>query len=414
MKRLTDSEKKWILYNVANSAFVLLVATIIPIYFNALADNGGLSSVDYLAYWGYAASIATLVVAVLGPVIGSASDRKGRKKTFFCITVAMGALFCLCLGFVHNWLCFLAIFIFAKVAYSLSLILYDSMLIDITDIDHMDNVSSQGYAWGYIGSCIPFAVCLILVLFSDKIGLSMDAAMVISFIIIAAWWFILTLPLLTVYEQKHYMLKNEKNKSFISELGTSFRDIAKEKKILLFLVAFFFYIDGVYTIIDMATAYGSALGLDTTGLLLALLVTQIVAFPFSVLFGILSKRFSAAKLICVCIVGYFFIVMLAVFMTSQLHFWILAVSVGMFQGGIQALSRSYFAKIIPADKSGEYFGIYDIFGKGASFMGTTAVSIVSQISGRVNFGVLSLAIFFIIGIIFFILSSKSGKENFRE
>ena len=180
----------------------------------------------------------------------------------------------------------------------------------------------------------------------------------------------------------------------------------KEKKILLFLLAFFFYIDGVYTIIDMATAYGQALGLDSTGLLLALLVTQIVAFPCALIFGRLAKKFHSSHLIRVCIFAYFCIALYAVKLDSQLGFWVLAVLVGMFQGAIQALSRSYFAKIIPSDKSGEYFGILDICGKGASFFGTFLVSFISQISGNANTGVGSLAVMFLIG---FLLFGKADK-----
>ena len=177
--------------------------------------------------------------------------------------------------------------------------------------------------------------------------------------------------------------------------------LRKEKHILLFLIAFFFYIDGVYTIIEMATAYGSALGLDSTGILLALLVTQFVAFPCSIIFGRLSQKFASDKLITVCILAYFGIAVFAIFMSRQLHFWILAVAVGMFQGGVQALSRSWFAKIVPAEKSGEYFGLMDICGKGASFFGTGLVSIISSATGDINLGVGMIAVLFIIGLVVF-------------
>ena len=184
-----------------------------------------------------------------------------------------------------------------------------------------------------------------------------------------------------------------------------------EKKIFLFLLAFFFYIDGVYTIIDMATAYGSALGLDSTGLLLALLVTQIVAFPFAILFGRLAQKYETAKLIMLCIFAYLGIAVYAVFLKTQFQFWILAIFVGMFQGGIQALSRSYFTKIIPAEQSGEYFGLMDICGKGASFMGTAIVSGVSQLTGDINKGVGMIAVLFVIGAISFRMAVKEGNPE---
>ena len=225
----------------------------------------------------------------------------------------------------------------------------------------------------------------------------------------------MTLPLLKIYQQKNYVEKkpNAIKESF-GRLVRTFQNVRKEKKVFLFLLAFFFYIDGVYTIIDMATAYGTALGLDSTGLLLALLVTQIVAFPFAIIFGRLAQKYEAEKLIMVCIVAYFGIAVFAMFLATQLQFWILAIFVGMFQGGIQALSRSYFTKIIPANQSGEYFGLMDICGKGASFMGTTVVSVVSQLTGSVNKGVGMIALMFVIGILLFRCAVRIEDANSCE
>ena len=240
------------------------------------------------------------------------------------------------------------VFIIAKIGYNGSLIFYDSMLSDITAQERMDRVSAHGYAWGYIGSCIPFVACLALVLGSGVVGLTMEAAMAIAFAVIAAWWLLLSLPLLRGYRQKYYV---ERRPHAVAEsfrrLGRTFANVKKEKKIFIFLLAFFFYIDGVYTIIDMATAYGTALGFATNGLLLALLLTQVVAFPFAILFGRLAQKYDTARLITVCIAAYFCIAVFAMFLAHQWQFWVLAVLVGMFQGGIQALSRSYFTKSFP-------------------------------------------------------------------
>lgn len=409
--KMTELEKKWVLYDVGNSAFTMLVATIFPIYFNYLADNAGISSVDYLAYWGYATSICTLLVAILGPTLGAVADTKNYKKVIFSVFLGVGVAGCILLGFLSSWIWFLGVFILAKTGYSASLIFYDAMLTDVTEPERMDVVSSQGFAWGYIGSCIPFVASLGVVLGAGSLGIHMQTSMVIAFLITAAWWLLSAVPLLKSYKQKYFAETSGQvvKKSFI-RLGHTLKELMKEKHIFMFLIAFFFYIDGVYTVIDMATAYGQALGLDSTGLLLALLLTQIVAFPCVLIFSRLSKRVSSTAIITICIAAYLGIALYAYGLDTQLDFWILAVLVGMFQGTIQALSRSYFARIIPAEKSGEYFGIYDICGKGASIIGTAFVSILSQITGNVNIGVSALSVMFLIGLILFRRAVKLANQ----
>ena len=406
---LTGLERAWILYDVGNSAFVLLVATLIPIFFNALAEEGGLSSVEYLAYWGYAASAVTIITAVLSPILGTLADTRGFKKPIFILCLVVGVAGCCAMGVAKTWLPFLLIFVFAKVGFSGSLVFYDSMLSDVTTPDRMDVVSSRGYAWGYIGSCVPFVVCLALVLGSGAIGLSQMTALNIALFITAAWWLAMTLPLLKTYRQLHYVeVEKHAIRQSFARIGHTLRHLHEDKQVFWFLLAFFCYIDGVYTIIDMATAYGTALGLDTTGLLLALLVTQIVAFPSALIFGRLSAKYPSTTLIPVCIAAYAGIALFAFFLTRQWQFWVLAFVVGMFQGGVQALSRSHFAKIIPPEKSGEYFGLFDICGKGASFLGTMIVSVGSQLTGSANVGVGSLIVLFLVGFVLFRVSCKEG------
>ena len=406
---LTGLERAWILYDVGNSAFVLLVATLIPIFFNALAEEGGLSSVEYLAYWGYAASAVTIITAVLSPILGTLADTRGFKKPIFILCLVVGVAGCCAMGLAKTWLPFLLIFVFAKVGFSGSLVFYDSMLSDVTTPDRMDVVSSRGYAWGYIGSCVPFVVCLALVLGSGAIGLSQMTALNIALFITAAWWLAMTLPLLKTYRQLHYVeVEKHAIRQSFARIGHTLRHLHEDKQVFWFLLAFFCYIDGVYTIIDMATAYGTALGLDTTGLLLALLLTQIVAFPSALIFGRLSAKYPSTTLIPVCIAAYAGIALFAFFLTRQWQFWVLAFVVGMFQGGVQALSRSHFAKIIPPEKSGEYFGLFDICGKGASFLGTMIVSVGSQLTGSANVGVGSLIVLFVVGFVLFRVSCKEG------
>ena len=423
--KLTPLEKSWILYDIGNSAFILMVSTLIPIFFNSLASAAGVNEDLYLSYWGYAGSLATILVAVIGPICGTLADRR-FKKLIFALCLAVGVVGCAALGLVSNWLVFLGLFVLARVGYSSSIIFYDSMLTEVTEDSRMDTISSMGYAYGYIGSVIPFVVCLLLVLMPDTFGLSMGTAMVIVFLLIALWWLGCTLPLLKHYQQTAFVTaKKSAVKDTFRQLARTLRDVRKEKHIFLYLLSFFFFIDGVYTIIDMATAYGAALGLDSTGLLLALLVTQIVAFPCAILFGRLSAKHDAGKLIKICIIAYTCINIFGIFLVSQWQFWVLAVCVGMFQGGIQALSRSYLGKIIPAERSGEFYGLMDIFGKGASFVGLTMVSLVSQMTAGMsvkvfgiqlqneNIAVASLLVLFVIGYILFSKADQLNKERVK-
>ena len=422
--QLTKLEKSWILYDVANSAFILLVSTLLPIYFDYLADKGGLSESDYLAYWGYAGSVATILVAVLGPVCGTLADQRGFKKPLFVLSMVLGVAGCAMLGVAWNWLSFLVIFVIARVGYNSSIVFYDAMLPEITTYEKMDRVSTLGYALGYIGSVIPFAVCLVAVLGSDIFGISQITALIISFVITALWWAVCSLPLVKRYRQTAFSNRvGNPVASTFRQLANSFKEAKKHKHIFVYLIAFFFFIDGVYTIIDMATAYGKSLGLDTTGLLLALLVTQIVAFPCSILFGRFSAKYDTGLLIKICIVCYTGIALFAVFLAQQWQFWVLAVLVGMFQGGIQALSRSYLGKIIPAEQSGEYYGLMDICGKGASFVGTTLVAVMSQLTEGMEFrlfglpiantgiAVGSIAVLFAIGFVIFCYADKLNKAR---
>ena len=405
----TSLEKSWVIYDIGNSAFTLLVTTLIPIWFNTLCENAGMSSIDYLANWSFATSIATILMIFAGPVFGAMADHRGYKKMLFTAALVIGTVSCAFMGVVgilplpaaSIWIVYLIVYVISKVAYQTSLVLYDSMLVDVTEPDRMDLVSSNGYAWGYIGSCIPFLAALILYLLATKNIIPMSAATFVGFGLNAVWWYVVTIPLLKLYRQKYYVeTKGSYVRESFARLGRTLKTLAKEeRKILLFLLAFFLYIDGVYTIIDEAVAIGTALGLDQTGLLVVLLLTQVVAFAFAVLFGKLSRKYSTVMLISIAIGGYFCVAIYALFMKTLWQFGIMAFVVGMFQGAIQALSRSYYAKIIPPDTSGEYFGIYDICGKGAAFVGTMLIGVTTKLTGSVNIGVGTLAFLFMGGLI---------------
>ena len=420
-KGLTKEEKSWVLYDVGNSAFTMLVCSLIPIWFKELAIGTGRGQIDAGTATGvYATSIAivTVIVALIGPVCGAIADHKDRKKIFFTTAVALGVAGCIINGFATSWVAFIVIYVLTKIFYSASLTFYDSMLNDVTTEERMDEVSSYGYAWGYIGSCIPFLVAMVAYILSgglkpDLMLFSPAVGKFIGFAVTGIWWFLVTVPLIKNYKQRNYVEaeKGEVGKVF-AKIGTTLKRIfTKDKKVFLFLLAFFLYIDGVGTIIDNCINIGTDLGLPTVGQVVFLLATQVVAFGGSLVFARLSKKYDTVTLILICIVGYFCVCIYALFLHTLTDFAILAFGVGCFQGSIQSLSRSYFSKIIPAENSGEYFGIYDIFSKGASFLGSAVIAAVTFMGGSINIAVALLSIFFALGFIFLKLSDKQKAMN---
>lgn len=413
----TPLEKAWIAYDIGNSAFTMMCSTLISIWFYALTDLVGMDrTVDAYPIYNAALSIVTVCVAFIGPVFGTIADNKGFKKPIFTTSLLIGTIGCAVIGLSRNWLLYIVVFVIAKTAYQACNVFYDSMLVDVTTEERMDAVSSQGYAWGYIGSCIPFTVALVFYVLGPKWGLSDMTVMSIDMIIIALWWFGVTVPLLNQYHQKYYVeASGSAVKDSLVRLWTTLKTMAREdKKVFYFLIAFFFYIDGVYTIIDDAVAIGTVLGLDTIGLLGILLGTQVVAWIFSLVFGKLSEKYDSILLISVCIGGYTFVAIYALFMKTLMQFLFMAFVVGMFQGTIQALSRSYYGKIIPPSASGEYFGVFDICGKGAAFLGTTMMAIVTPLTGSVNVAVGTLALLFILGFIFLRMAAKTPAKQYDK
>ena len=401
--KLTPREKRWIVYDVGNSAFVLLSTAVVPIYANSLLEAAGQDNI--VSTWGYAQTVASLVIALLMPILGSIADVQGMKIKFFLGFFLTGVVMCLGMSLPLGWLAFLVVYVLATIGLNGSLTFYDSMLIDTTSNERMDKVSSHGYAWGYVGSTIPFIVC-IAVIFGGPALLGLDTAACtrISFLITAVWWVAFTVPLLRSYRQVHYRTTADHTAEAVRgtfrELAGTFRRIARDRSLLLFMIAFFFYIDAVNTVISMSTSYGTQLGIDSTQLVIALLVTQFVAFPCAILYGRLAGRFGAKRMIVIAVIAYLGIVMFAAFfLKTAVEFWILAILVGMFQGGIQALSRSYYGKIIPKDHANEYYGFYDIFGKTASVLGTFLVATTTAVTGNASFGVLSIAVLLVAALV---------------
>ena len=401
--KLTPREKRWIMYDVGNSAFVLLSTAVVPIYANSLLEAAGQDNI--VSTWGYAQTVASLVIALLMPILGSIADVQGMKIKFFLGFFLTGVVMCLGMSLPLGWLAFLVVYVLATIGLNGSLTFYDSMLIDTTSNERMDKVSSHGYAWGYVGSTIPFIVCIAVIFGGPSLlGLDTAACTRISFLITAVWWVAFTVPLLRSYRQVHYRTTADHTAEAVRgtfrELAGTFRRIARDRSLLLFMIAFFFYIDAVNTVISMSTSYGTQLGIDSTQLVIALLVTQFVAFPCAILYGRLAGRFGAKRMIVIAVIAYLGIVMFAAFfLKTAVEFWILAILVGMFQGGIQALSRSYYGKIIPKDHANEYYGFYDIFGKTASVLGTFLVATTTAVTGNASAGVLSIAVLLVAALV---------------
>lgn len=408
LRSLSKRECSWVLYDVGNSAYVMLAATLIPIYFSAIAEPGSSAVVA----WGYATTVASLALALLMPFLGSLADLKGNKKKFLAGTIGTGAVSLAVMGVPGNAMVFLAIYVFSSVMLNASLVFYDAFLVDATEQDRYDEVSSQGYAWGYIGSCIPFIVCLVIVLFGSSFGIGQLDGIRISFVITAAWWLVFSVPVLRDVHQTHFKAREEHLfRHTLKGLVGTCKKIARDKRLLMYMLAFFFYIDGVHTIITMSTSYGTDLGIDSTQLVLALLVTQFVAFPSAIAYGRLAGRFGTKRMLLIAVFAYFCITLFAAFfLRSAAEFWVLAVCVGLFQGGIQALSRSEFGKLIPKENANEYYGFFDIFGKYATIMGTLLVSVFTQLTGSSSYGVLSVAVLFIVG---FVLLWKMPEGDAR-
>lgn len=423
-KRFTKAEKSWIMYDWANSIYATnIMAAIFPIYFAMQANETGNK------LYGFAVSAAALVVAVLAPILGAIGDFSGMKKKLFAGFLVLGLVFTAVMAAFEDWRLMLVGFILSRIGFSGSCLFYDSFLTDVTTPERMDRVSSWGYAMGYIGgSTIPFIISIAVMLLMNQSVLSYK----IAILIVVVWWAVFSIPFLKNVKQQ-YSVKDAPQalaKEAFRNAWKTFKDILKDKKILFFIIAYFFYIDGVDTIISMATNYGETLGLGAIGMILALLVTQIVAVPFSILFGNLAKKVGAMKMIAIAVCVYFVITILGFFMgfnieqaelsggdidaalkLSSTLFWILATLVGTVQGGIQALSRSYFGQLIPPERSNEYYGFLDIFGKFSCVIGPALYAATYAATGRASLGILSIIVLFFGGMVALFAGRKYMKAE---
>ncbi len=406
-KEQLTRERSWILYDCGNSAYSMAITTaLFPVLFGMFSGNS--------MTLGYFNSLASIIIAILSPILGTIADYKDKKKRFFFFFFVIGILMTASLAFVPHgqWQALAVIYILSGIGFSGANIFYDSFLTDVTTDERMDMVSAKGFAYGYIASIFPFGVSLAVVFL---MGMDKALGYQIGFIITAVWWALFTVPMLRNVKQVYYVdpEPNPIRNSF-SRLGHTFREIRQLKVAFLFLLAYFFYIDGVDTIIKMVVPYATTVlgsdSLDTFTLLAILLIIQVVAFPCALLFGYLAKKFGTLFMIRVAILIYIVTVFFAYGMSNLTHVFVLGGMVALAQGGIQALSRSYFARIIPKEKSNEFFGFYNIFGKFAAILGPAIMSFIEGTTGVARYSILGILPLFIIGFLLTLLLPKHTER----
>lgn len=394
--KLTKKEVSWILYDCGNSAYSMAITTaLFPVYYGMMNSGRGMEM-------GLANSIASLLVALLSPILGTIADYKDYKKRFFAFFALLGIISTGIIAVAPTQaVVLIGIYIITAIGFAGANIFYDAFLVDVTTDDRMDSVSTKGFAFGYIMSVVPFAIALGVVF---VLGMDQAIGYQLGFVITALWWGLFTIPMFRNMRQVHYIEREPKPiRNSFKRIGKTFKEIRKHRVAFVFLIAYFLYIDGVDTIIKMCVPYAQGtLGLDegdTFMLLGILLVIQLVAFPCALLYGYLANKYSTKRMIIVAICTYVFTTIFAVFMTELWHIFIMGALIGSAQGGIQALSRSYFAKIIPKKNANEFFGFYNIFGKFAAIIGPWAMYTVSDLTGSVRYSILVIIPLFLVGLI---------------
>lgn len=392
----------WAMYDWANSAFATtIMAAVLPIYYAQVAAStlgGNLATV----YWAYTSSVSLLVAAILSPILGAVADFRGIKKRFLAIFMGIGVIATALLYFIKtgDWLWASLFYIIGELGFAGSLVFYDSLLPHIAGPDEIDQVSSRGYAMGYLGGGLLLAVNLAMIMLAPK---EMTGLMTrLAFLSVAVWWFVFSIPVLRwVSEPPKRIMAGERGQNSIlvsfRRLGKTFSEIRHYRDLFIFLVAFWFYNDGIGTIIKMATIYGSEIGITQTTLIGTLLMVQFIGIPFTFAFGWLAKKIGTKPAIYLSLLIYTGISIVGYFMSLEWHFWALGFAVATVQGGSQALSRSLFGRLVPKSKSAEFFGFFSVSEKFAGIMGPFVFGIVGQLMGNSRLAIISLIIFFIIG-----------------
>lgn len=390
----SKKELSWILYDCGNSAYSVAITTaLFPVYFQMIGGSG--------MNLGYYNSFASIIIAVISPVLGTIADFRGMKKKLFNLfsLVAIFSTFLLSISHSISLTALMAFFIISNVTFAASNIFYDSFLVDVCVDERMDKISTSGFAYGYIASVIPFVFSLVIILL---FGMKNTLGYQIGFIITSIWWFLFTVPMYKNVDQIYGVAPSKRpfRESFLT-IFTTLKDIKKHKIVAVFLFSYFLYIDGVDTIIKMVVPYAQSVldakKFDTIMLLAILVYVQIVAFPFAIIYGKLAGKFGTKRMISIGIFTYMICVIFAYFMSSLFHVFILSTFIASAQGGIQALSRSYFAKIIPKENSNEFFGFYNIFGKIAAIIGSLIMSVITTITNNPRYSILGIIPLFVIG-----------------
>ena len=419
-RKMSSAEKSWVLYDFANSSYGLIVlTTIMPIYYKSHIA-GNLPDATSTADWGFANAGAGLIIALLAPVLGAIADVKRQKKLFLFIFLCLGVLFTAGFSFMSPGmrLTTLVFYVASLVGFAGGNVFYDSLLVDVTTKRRMDWISGSGYAWGYLGGAIPFILCLGLIWWGGRIGMKPEMTRG-AFLITAVWWAVFSIPVLKNTRQKYIIRSNEKSvMQALRNLLETLRKIRCYRNIVIFLLAYFLYIDGVDTIIRMAVPYGQDAGLSPGMMMGTILGLQLLAFPFALLYGKLAEIFSARKMLYAAICVYIVIAFFGYLMPDirsiehkQTLFFILAFLIATSQGGIQALSRSYFGKLIPKEQAAEFFGFYNIFGKFATILGPLLIALAARLLGQSKYGMLSLVFLFIAGgILLYFVKDESSCE----
>ena len=436
LKGLTKEEKSWILYDWSSQGYVMIVHTVIfSLFFihsasNALVVDGNIEAarITANAYWSLANTAGTIIIGVLAPILGTLSGYHGVKKLIFTVLAYTGIIGTIALALVpeHMWWLLLFVFLIASIGFAGSNKIYDAFLVDVSAKENMNRVSTLGFGFGYVGGALPFILCIpfVFLVQMDIIDMALITAYRISFWIAGIWWIIFSIPMFKNVKQRIGIKKEPQfiRKSFV-RVWTTFLEIKQHKHILIFLIAFFLYSDGLGSIIRLSTGFGVTIGIGEQSLLIILLVTQFVAFPCAIIYGKVSEKIGTKNMIYIGIATYCIICLIALsmnparderFLTGM--FWALALLVGTAQGGVQALSRSYFGRIIPKEKSNEFFGFYNIFGRFASILGTTFFGIIALVTGRPHYGIGVIVVLFLASAIVFRFAPddrdfvKGGKE----